>query len=114
MRLNPSTLELTASVFGFVFRRRSASVSEVRNLRYVPSHSLGRSVRESCICYEDRQGSVKFGRDLDDAEAFAVIDQMLNVYPFTKKDRALDYMDLGGWVAQGDAPGDVSQDEWTI
>ena len=34
------------------------------------------------------------GAGLDDAEALAIIDQMLVVYPFPNKDKALEYMDL--------------------
>jgi hypothetical protein len=37
---------------------------------------------------------VRVGSGLDDAEALAIIDQMLVVYPFPKKDKALEYMDL--------------------
>jgi hypothetical protein len=34
------------------------------------------------------------GAGLDDAEALAIIDQMLVVYAFPKKDKALEYIDL--------------------
>jgi hypothetical protein len=31
---------------------------------------------------------------LDDAEALAIIEQMLAVYPFPKRDKTLEYIDL--------------------
>jgi len=95
LRLTPSEIELMRSVFEVVFKRRLTPTREVRNLRYRAAHSSGsRRYRLGCICYEDTQGTVRVGAGLDDAEALAIIDQMLVVYPFPKKDKVLEYMDL--------------------
>jgi hypothetical protein len=88
-------LRLTPSELGVVFKRRLTPTREVRNLRYMPGYSSGsRRYRLGCICYEDNQGTVRVGAGLDDAEALAIIDQMLVVFPFPKKNKALEYMDL--------------------
>jgi len=93
--LSASQLELSSSIFGLVFRRRQTPLVQVRNLRYVPSHSdKWQEYQESNIRYEDGAKTVKFGGSLNDDEALAIIEQMLNVYPFPKKDKALEYMDL--------------------
>jgi hypothetical protein len=94
LRLTPSEIELTRSVFGVVFKRRLTPTREVRNLRYTLHSSSSRRYRLGCICYEDNQGTVRVGAGLDDAEALAIIDQMLVVYAFPKKDKALEYIDL--------------------
>jgi hypothetical protein len=95
LRLTPSEFEFTRSLFGVVFKRRLTPTREVRNLRYMPAHSSSsRRYHLGCLCYEDNQGTVRVGAGIDDAEALAIIDQMLIVYPFPKKDKALEYMDL--------------------
>jgi hypothetical protein len=94
LRLSGSQLELSSSIFGFVFQRRQTPFVQVRNLRYVPSHSdRWQEYQESNIRYGDGQKTVKFGGSMTDAEALAVIEQMLSIYPFPKKDKALEYID---------------------
>jgi hypothetical protein len=94
IHVNSSRLDLRATIFGITTRRRSTAVNEVRNLRFVPAHSHGRRSRASCICYEDEDGTAKFGSELSDAEGLAVIDKMLTVFPFPKRDKSLEYIDL--------------------
>jgi hypothetical protein len=94
IQVNSSRLDLRATIFGITTRRRSTAVNEVRNLRFVPAHSHGRRSRASCICYEDENGTAKFGSELSDAEGLAVIDKMLNVFPFSTRDKTLEDMDL--------------------
>jgi hypothetical protein len=97
MRLTPSEVNATKTVFGITVRRRSSSTTEVRNLRYMPANSGGsRRYRRGRICYEDDRGTVTVTSGLDDAEALAVIDQMLLVHPFSRKDKAFEYLDLSG------------------
>jgi hypothetical protein len=91
--IDPSVLEITHRIAGFPVRSRSFPTSEVRNLRYVPSSGGGRSRRESAICFESADKTIRFGSGLADAEALALIDKMLGVYSFPKE-RALEYLDL--------------------
>ena len=67
--------------------------ADIRNLRYTPAMQGNRSSRASDIRYEDKTVTVKFANGLPDAEAFALIDAMLTVYSFPRRDRALAYMD---------------------
>jgi len=68
-------------------------ISEVRNLRYVPGTSKGKSYMPGSIRFESGSKTWSFGSGMSDAEGLALIEQMLTVYAFPK-DRALEYMDL--------------------
>ncbi len=92
--LSATELRLSCTVFGISIRRRNASTGEVRNLRFMPSYRSGRSYTPSNIAFEDGRGTVKFASGLDDSEALAVIEAMITVYPFPKRDRALDYLEI--------------------
>jgi hypothetical protein len=96
LRVSPSDLTLETTLFGIPIRRRSAPNAEIRNLRYVPAHVHGRKSRESSLRYEDARGTASFGDSLLDADAFAIIEQMLKIYPFPKRDKGLEYLDLNG------------------
>ena len=93
--LSPTELHLSSTLFGISIRRRDTPTSEVRNLRFMPSYRRGRGRAPSNISFEDSRGTVKFASALDDSDALAVIEAMLAVYPFPKRDRALEYLDLG-------------------
>jgi hypothetical protein len=93
--LTATELRLSSTVFGISIRSRNASTGEVRNLRFTPSHGSGRSYTPSKIAFEDARGTVKLASGLDDSEGLAVIEAMLAVYPFPRRDRALDYMEAG-------------------
>jgi hypothetical protein len=94
LRVTMAEVELTRSLFGLVFRRRVTPTIEIRNLRYTPEISGHRRHRPGCISFEDRQGTVTFGKPLSEGEGLAVIEQMLLVHPFPKRDRALEYIDM--------------------
>lgn len=95
LHISSSQLELSSSIFGCVFRRRRTPLAQIRNLRYVPSRlDKWQEYQESNIQYEDGAKKIQFGGSLNNAEALAIIEQMLNVYPFPKKDNAPEYMDL--------------------
>lgn len=89
---DPSNLTLVYQLGGFDFRVRSFQTTGIRNLRYRP-FGRGRSGSMSAICFEQNDRTCRFATGIRDAEAFALIDKMLEVYPFTK-DRALEYLDL--------------------
>lgn len=93
--LMPSELKVSYSLFGLPFRERTISLDDIRNLRFVPEHRFGRNYKASRISFECSKGTVSFGEDLNDGEALAIIEEMLKIYPFPKKDRALEYVDLG-------------------
>jgi len=94
IRLTYAELLITRSLFGIACSRRLVLAAEVRNLRFTLPSGNGRKQRESRINFEDSRGTVSFGSGLSDGEALAVIERMLAVYPFSKKDRALEYLDL--------------------
>jgi hypothetical protein len=93
LTLTVTELRLTSTVFGIPIRRRNDPNDEVRNLRFMPSYRSGRSYTPSRIAFEDARGTVKFASGLDDSEALAVIEAMLTIYPFPKRDRALEYLE---------------------
>ncbi len=93
LTLDSGNLDLTRSVAGFAFSRRSFRTSDVRNLRFQPASGAGRSRRESQLCFEAADKTIRFASGIRDAEAFALIDRMLEVYAFPKE-RALEYIDL--------------------
>ena len=96
INLSPSKLQLTKTLFNLAFRRRTSMNADIRNLRYSPAMQGSRSSRASDIRYEDKTVTVKFANGLPDAEAFALIDAMLTVYSFPRRDRALAYMEWNG------------------
>ena len=93
LRLDPATMTVEQRLFGARLISRSYPTAEVRNLRFTPAVSKGRSSVASRINFESGDKTRSFGTGLSDAEAFALIDKMLEVYPFPK-DRALEYLDL--------------------
>ena len=70
-----------------------ARTAEVRNLRFTQAVRKGRSYTASHISFESRDKTHSFGSGISDAEAFALIDKLLEVHPFSKE-RALEYLDL--------------------
>ena len=99
LRITSSEVEWTRSIFGIVIKRKLTPIDRVRNLRYMPGNpDRFRGFRPGRICYEDGNYTVNAGDGfynlgLKDAEAFAIIETMLSIYPFQKKDRAMEYMD---------------------
>lgn len=96
LRVTVSDVEFTRSLFGVVFRRRVSPTSEIRNLRYTLTNltNFGRRSRVGCIAFEDKGGSANIGSPLSEGEGLAMIEQMLLVHPFPKKDKALEYLDV--------------------
>jgi hypothetical protein len=65
--------------------------SKVRNLRFTPA-GRGRNAPQSSVTIEVDGKTFSFASGIPDAEAFALIDKMLEVYKIPK-DRALEYID---------------------
>ena len=97
LQLDPTVLQIEHSLFGIRLRSRSVSTTEVRNLRYTPASTKGRSSVASQIYFERGDKTLSFGSGISDAEAFALIDKMLTVYPFPKE-RALEYLESSRWI----------------
>jgi hypothetical protein len=93
LRLDPASMSIEHQLFGIRLRTRSFATAEVRNLRFTPAVAKGRSSVASRISFESGDKTRSFGTGLSDAEAFALIDKMLEIYPFPKE-RALEYLDL--------------------
>lgn len=91
--LDAYVLEITRRIAGIQLDTRSFATSNVHNLRYMPAGNRGRRSYGSQICFEADCKTRKFASKVEDAEAFALIDRMLDVYNFPK-DRALEYLDL--------------------
>ncbi len=93
LRLDPATMTIEHQLFGIRLISRSLATAEVRNLRFTQAVRKGRSYTASHISFESGDKTRTFGSGISDAEAFALIDKMLGVYPF-RKERALEYLDL--------------------
>jgi len=93
LALDPSTFNLTYRFAGSDIRSRSFPTHDIRNLRYQPFSRSGRSQNLSSVRFESNEKTCSFASGISDAEAFALIDKMLEVYPFPKE-RALEYLDL--------------------
>lgn len=93
LEMDPCQLAITRQVLGIRISRRIFSTTDVRNLRYNPIGNRRRHSYQSRIKFEADSRTCSFGAGLEDAEAFALIDKMLEVYKFPKE-RALEYLDL--------------------
>jgi hypothetical protein len=91
LALDQSRFEITRRVLGFQWDARSFATAQIRNLRFVPAGNRGRHSYQSQISFEALDKTRSFASGLSDAEAFALIDKMLEIYAFPK-DRALDYI----------------------
>jgi len=93
LALDSGTLDITRSIAGVMYSRRSFRTGEVRNLRYQPESGSGRGRKDSALCFEADDKTIRFASGVTDAEALALIDKMLQTYSFPKE-RALEYIDL--------------------
>jgi hypothetical protein len=90
LTLDPSLLNLTYTLAGTEVRQRSFSTHEIYDLRYRP---VAGTKYPGVLCFESNEETRKFASCVSEAEAFALIDKMLEVYPIPKE-RALEYLDL--------------------
>ena len=70
------------------------STTEMRNLRFIPAHGSGKQHVASRLAFEFGTKTIRFATDLEDGEALAIIDSMLEVYAFPRRDRSFEYMEL--------------------
>ncbi len=90
LMLDPSNLEIRRRLFGLQIGGFTCPTSKVRNLRFTPA-GRGRNAPQSAVSIEVADKSFSFASGISDAEAFALIDKMLEIYKFPR-DRALDYI----------------------
>lgn len=91
--LDPYKVQIIRRVMGIQLDKREFAPADIRNLRYMPAGNRGRRSYQSKISFEANDKTCSFGSGLEDLEAFALIDKMLEVYKFPKE-RALEYLDL--------------------
>lgn len=97
--LSPVELEIRRRFIGMEWDKRTFATSGVRNFRYIPPFSSSqwvggnyeRTYHASEMRFEAGDKTRSFAGGVSDTEAFALIDKMLEVYPFPK-DRALEYI----------------------
>jgi hypothetical protein len=87
--LDPSQLDITRRSMGIQIDKRTFRCADVRNLRYIPAGNRGRRSLPSQIGFEANDKTRKFASGIEDIEAFALIDKMLEIYKFPKE-RALE------------------------
>jgi hypothetical protein len=91
LTVDPCQLEIIRRVIGIQIDKQTFSTADVCNLRYIPAANRGRSSSPSKISFEADDKTRSFASGLEDIEAFALIDKMLDAYKFPK-DRALEYI----------------------
>ena len=93
LTLDPVEMELVRHVLGIEWSARVFPTREVRNLRYLPSsgYKIGRMYIPSVFCFESGEKTHTFASGATNVEAFALIEKMLDVYPFPRE-RAIDYI----------------------
>jgi hypothetical protein len=93
--LDPVEFKLVRQILGFKLDTRIFRTREVRNLRYLP-HSEFRIFKgfiPGVFCFEVDEKTHRFGSGVTDVEAFALINQMLDIYEFPT-DRAVHYIGI--------------------
>jgi hypothetical protein len=92
LTLDPANLNLDYLLAGFHIFTREFPTNEMKNLRY-RARGRGRSQNMSSIAFEYFGKTCCFAAAITDSEAIALIDKMLDVYPFPKS-RGLEYVDF--------------------
>lgn len=91
--LDPVELKIVRRILGLSLDTRTFRTREVRNLRYLP-HSEFRIFKgfiPGVFCFEADGKTHRFGSGVTDIEAFALLNEMLEVYEFPT-DRAVHYI----------------------
>jgi hypothetical protein len=91
--LDPVEFKIVRRILGIQLDTRTFRTREVRNLRYLP-HSEFRIFKgfiPGVFCFEAEDKTHRFGSGVTDIEAFALLNEMLDVYEFPT-DRAVHYI----------------------
>jgi len=91
--LDPAEFKLTRQVLGIHLDTRLFRTTEVRNLRYLPCSEfrIFKGFIPGIFCFEAGDKTHKFGSGVTDIEAFALINEILEVHEFPL-DRAVHYI----------------------
>ena len=94
IELTPAELTLNKTIFNVSVRKWNIGTVDVRNLRFSPAYGSGKQRVASRIAFEYKTKTIRFAAELEDGEALAIIDSMLEVYAFPKRDRSFEYIEL--------------------
>lgn len=89
----PIELKIVRQIAGVKLDTRAFRTCEVRNLRYLPysEFRIFKGFIPGVFCFEAEGKTHRFGSGVTDIEAFALIDEMLEIYEFPKE-RAVEYI----------------------
>jgi hypothetical protein len=93
--LDPIEFKIVRQFLGIKLDTRVFRTREVRNLRYLP-HSEFRIFKgfiPGVFCFEADDKTYRFGSGVTDIEAFALLNEMLEIYEFPL-DRAVHYIGI--------------------
>lgn len=93
LTLDPVEFKLVRQIFGIKLDTRLFRTVEVRNLRYLPCSEfrIFKGFIPGVFCFEADDKTHKFGSGVTDIEAFALLNEMLDVYEFPLE-RAVHYI----------------------
>jgi hypothetical protein len=82
--LDPAEFKLVRQILGIKLDTRIYRTTEVRNLRYLPCSEfrIFKGFIPGVFCFEVGDKTYKFGSGVTDVEAFALLNEMLDVYEF--------------------------------
>jgi hypothetical protein len=93
LELDPIEFKIVRQIFGIKLDTRAFRTREVRNLRYLPfsEFRIFKGFIPGVFCFEADDKTHRFGSGTTDIEAFALLNEMLDIYEFPR-DRAVDYI----------------------
>jgi hypothetical protein len=91
--LDSVEFKIVRQFLGFKLDTRTFRTREIRNMRYLPysEFRIFKGFIPGVFCFEAEGKTHRFGSGVTDIEAFALIDEMLEIYEFPK-DRAVEYI----------------------
>ncbi len=97
LTLDPVEFKLVRQILGIKLDTRVFRTAEVRNLRYLPCSEfrIFKGFIPGVFCFEAEDKTQKFGSGVTDVEAFALLNEMLDVYEFPLE-RAVHYIGRRG------------------
>jgi hypothetical protein len=95
IELNEIELKIVRCILWFKLDTRAFRTREVRNLRYLPCSEfrIFKGFIPGVFCLEVDDKTQRFGSGATDIEAFAILNEMLDIYEFPK-DRAMHYIGI--------------------
>jgi hypothetical protein len=93
LELGEIELKIERQILGFNLDTRAFRTREIRNLRYLPysEFRIFKGFIPGVFCFEAEDKTHRFGSGVTDVEAFALLNEMLDVYEFPME-RAVHYI----------------------